>query len=1678
MTDKVEHRFVEIQRCTEFIPEKLDALWHRLGQGEEMSLIGLSYACSQLQQWITHHPDSLETALQQLQNAIVISQDAKKDHVLVSCLFALLRQCDAPGRRLVSVVLHRPELFRHVLTMAQQWLAQDPDAFDRLAPWFDVILLAPHGITSSNTKGSPALDPTTLLYSWTRLPVTPARLAPYLERVCQQYPWHYPSESFVAVLHTLMNLHPSEETISALVYQTLQRAVNDANHNQPVDLLLTTLLTLLDHIPHVSLGLMMTGLSSILMTACTVDDQVLTLQLMKKCLDLQSTPIAKSSLYWIALLPLFQTLSECQHGPDVIRSDILRLMDSLPSYCHGHDQDHHVVDEMCTLVETHGLTGPLAHAVAMASLYIADSEPVPMVGDLATLLMSVPGIFSHDHATAVHATQAVVCQANQHQPSPKWPVLLILMYLIRQPDLSSKRLLPTLMDAVPALAHPNDPVITTKTLQLTLTMIQYQPQQLSRASTTSKALPHLGINTLTRLFDHQPRIWQELRKILADWVLRQTSKYTSPSPGDLQADVAILTTMRHLCQRHADLCASDILPMIIAWLQSARYVHPATLSLAVQIMMDCVAAGLAEPRSLWLVSVSHLATLAQNLPNQNASLLIRRLCEWMGLAAEKTKMTEHDLEFVQTILSEYLVPWTQVDDEKVCRAAFLALARFPMADVMEYMPEKPKDLLLDRPQYLHTMRPLLQALVSHELDHLQRRLFEAAASKDQKKTDTTSHTQESTTPTEDDLARSLIRVWEQANVAPGLRSGYAIATLQAATMAAVTDRFDQHQPSPADLSRTKWYRCMNTGLIDIALTDHLLVRLSSPRTWHTFFTSVLQQDAETRGIFLFQDLMSRLEKSTLPGLTCNLWMALTGLMSALYQRAPSKATSLVSDLWRILTTQYLSLESKRTSEEVQYGARYCLGQLANYMVVDDKLIQQLWDTARDLLQRYTESSGTETALDLTGFATGHAVGTIFSTLTTWPTPTTAMGILSNDAFMQISNDIRRLTSSAALGVMLACAPFAADRRMHALVSIASGLLDEFIQDQQSVNHMYVYGSLWVGAYASHLGSAKFDDKLIQLVNTAGAMASNMGWAPADRYHIDMPMSIIAHQQALFRGKDESQRMYQQLQTVQTDALQSPLAIGPFLGVDFLHPSKSIETLDVLAREADHYQPQRPAVQAMAAMAGLQGDYGQLKQARLAAVLCGLVLEVTADAQQAKEQLSGTSSTASSASAGATHIEPSTYQRLNNNTSYLRAIFDTLASIADDTEHALHAHPDTLQQVVDPLLICLKEVPGPLPPVNWFPVLRSLSRLGGISSHLVTSQHCFDFAAAHASTSSSLCEYLVQELTRVRQINNFNVTSNKYPAILLPACVGPNGFGKLLALSGLAQQEDTFQRRGMAAITKKIAVSPLRTLSILLHYIQSFWHWPVHLQERWLTTVQQHVTITPKDEQHRQLIRDIQDKIRDNLTDQMLAANTCPLSIVKLSAAVSLRTLDDLLQGQTLSAWLKAGNNPALVAVRTHAVITLQPSKLTEVLTVLAGMPELPDDVWTVMYAALSSQVPSERLGWVIRLLDVLIVAAVSNDTMDVALDPHFLYVGLSALWSASQTHHQPLIAADTSYFLSASIYAANNLDTEQQLMRRLIKLAQLLPECSIKAVIVQSLRGCPQSMLQRHWDYVQEFVAC
>lgn len=446
-------------------------------------------------------------------------------------------------------------------------------------------------------------------------------------------------------------------------------------------------------------------------------------------------------------------------------------------------------------------------------------------------------------------------------------------------------------------------------------------------------------------------------------------------------------------------------------------------------------------------------------------------------------------------------------DRVAANYALLALSNFSAQDIASILPEKAAEYIQnatpanDCPNENQDL--VLAALMSNELDHMRRGLFKEEDSSSKKRTlattteaavkkQTTNDAGQVVGERELEIQAMFSQLWEDARVAPGLRSGYAIAMLYT-----LNNKDTQVKPSMEYISKTKWYRFMVTSFTDVSLTDHLLLRVSSIGSWKSFFQHALsdaRNELEAIVSILVQDLLARLERSTVPGVTCNIAIAITGLVLVVQLYTPSFAASCANQIIDILMKNYivlsgspLSYSAHLMSEEVQFAARFALGHLSTCIISNEKTVQNMYNVLIDAATTSANNKyrNIDTSVDLVQFANGYAAGHFVAALAVYPTMTDSIETLKSTGLLALqkyytlesASDSRVLGALMGLSSKLTPGMMCNAEIMSDELNVASTKLKEYL-DGGSINKGFLLGSVWIVA----LGALQDDGVEYELSN--------------------------------------------------------------------------------------------------------------------------------------------------------------------------------------------------------------------------------------------------------------------------------------------------------------------------------------------------------------------------------------------------------------------------------------------------------------------------------------------------------------------------------------------------------------------------------------------------------------------
>ncbi|KAL0087967.1 hypothetical protein J3Q64DRAFT_1735427 [Phycomyces blakesleeanus] len=1264
--------------------------------------------------------------------------------------------------------------------------------------------------------------------------------------------------------------------------------------------------------------------------------------------------------------------------------------------------------------------------------------------------------------------------------------------------------------------------MTSKILQITLAIIYGQNTTLGgMQSSRETTMASVGIKTLEKIYERQPRVWQELKRVLSDWVIRRKSitgfSRKNASLATLQMELSVLTTMRDLCISKPRECAPTILPMVISLLQSCQDLSITTLTIIVQTICACIRAGMAEPRSVWNVAMRYIAKYAMENDIDKVQLLHEAICDFFSIVGDKDELSEPYIEFKNEVLNDFLAFLIQCSNEEVQTFALKALSHFTAVDIATLLPEKAKPYVSEIASSVHPSigyANVLAKLMSHELDSMLRGLFKEENSKKITPEETLEGKRNIVLVGEKEytIGSQFVTGWENARVIPGLRSGYAISVLYT-----IHNHVDRQGSSntPENMTKTKWYRCMQTSIADIGLTDHIMIRISCLSAWMALFEKALvgtEADIEARGTVLLKDLTLRLERSTVPGTTCNILLAVTGLIVTAYRIIPSFATASASQIIDILTSKYIMKAGRSTSystllmsEEVQFAARFSLGYISACVITNEKALTRLLDI---FLQNVTEKTSTrsiDTSLDLVQFANGFAAGHFTGALATWPTKTPGINELVKTGIESLLNYCNmgtdEVSESKALGIMMGWASSIKQDDMREIYQFAKDTLRLYI-DGVLVNKGVLLGSTWVCAYGSSQED-QIDEESANLLESAMTAASLDHTMNQHYFHFAANFAKVNRLRMILSDNDsEESEAYQnilleQVQKVQKEdpssheRLAALFSLSSLLGVDYLN---AITDQELIYAEAQKYNSgtRSPVLDTLTVVAGLTdggSPVGNLKSGRIAAALCGKVVHSALnmrDTLQLKQDNVSSGSLQSQIQhqammAIANSSEPKTYTRLNNNTSYLRAIFDALTDIVDNLDNSLDK--DSVEPTSLVFLCSIKDTPGPLPPVNWFNILTKLTTVSK-----TTWNECIMLASTHLATSMSLTEYIISQLSQ---------DLSHFPKEIQILLLGEAGLGMVLELGGLTGHESSrtgYKRRGMDAVTKKTSVSEIRCIELVDIHAKMFSKLPILAQSTFLDTIKNHLPLHLEvfDEKKTSLVENLRSVVMYNVTLPLLERSDIEkhdglVNVLQASIACSILDINQLTQANALEDWLTVetayGKTIGIMEIcnlkRTNTAV----KRITETCTRLLILGVSHAMTWDVLAETIrkNSQSDEERLTWVVRFLDILIVIGslrlpnCCNSLM--AGISYGLRAILEKMWKTecnldinTRACDLPIILGDTGHLLTFVINDSNkHKQGQQQIIKRILKMIELVERMEekepLKGFFTRVLRGCTKEAI-------------
>ncbi|KAF9216853.1 hypothetical protein BGZ59_007738 [Podila verticillata] len=1224
-------------------------------------------------------------------------------------------------------------------------------------------------------------------------------------------------------------------------------------------------------------------LSFLLLNPPTTDEQQIVVDWMHTVINASTEPL-DAMVANLAFLPIFQVMGESQSEAISKRcSDIIQRLETIPR---NSTSASGAIKSEPTSPST-GVTAMIQAEMSHLRLAWAakdrfddmSSYSLQQDGTLSSLILTT-FMFHPDENKRIGAI------TEQAQVEDGRLVTLVLFIYLLRVDTSAAVKLHLLQEAIPSLVTSKDEIVTAKVLRTILTLINGVPNAPTGSKIASSHMGAVGVRILFLIWKRQPRVWKTLRHVIHEWVENRPRLFKTPLKGepDYEMEVAVLATIRDICAYDAAGYAEVLIPFLASLLRSVE-LYASSICTIVETMNITVEANVVEPRAAWNVLLCHVA---EHAVKSGHSGMIQVMCEFYGIVASRNEDTQVYLDLREAVLENYIKPLLMSENPEILAAAWKALSAFHAQEIVTVLPVESPTLLV-RQLILEAQDTLvvdeyslvLDKLVRHELLHMRRGLFKDAASK--------KATTEVNGASELDrmegvlsvVSTNILQKWQSGDVNPGLRIGYALSSLlcSSAVDRLPSQAFGNNQPQDATedasigaIRARQGYRNVVTALTDVALTDHLVERISAMEGWTALFDNlwVANDDAQTLQITetLISDLYKKITDGYVPAHCANAVLAITGIILSLHRHSHPASTVQSSLLAKHLLQHFAQQDTASdigASDEVQFAVLVSLSFITPLAAVDEKLVRSILGVFTDRLEKDSENSVTSSELfSWSTFAAGWAFCNLLSGLVDSPTKTAELNEICQQTLQQLLAvlESERTSFALVLGALMALP------RLTSAIASSSSLtinkdgvvslevaavqkvkasarqdLDAFLENQQCAftpqRLARLLGAPWVIAFSDRTASTpterKEDTELLDRVLLAATSRRDL---QPQLVHFTVPFCHMIHTNldvrnpsssdiALFTGRIHS--LVNLIKITPTSAARhtAVVALGSFHGLySFLTSTPTMTSVT------------NSALSTLIELGGLSISISSSSDASTAGSDAHAVVIPGFKAPSAKSMLmvqdlkAGRLATVvlghvaclvhrlgqiDTGKVIGTSSEPKDYSRLPVSTSWLRSLWDGLWEPLQMgvVQRAQKSYKASLEL----LLYTVHSLPTPLPAVNWFPLL---SQLIALEPELVVP--AIHMASRHAMTSTSLMEFLIMTLSSLKA-ESFAIESSSEEANSGSAeelFVGEEGIGRILTLGGLpllnAKSDQALAEldkvRGLEGLAKRLTLPSSRVVDLV------------------------------------------------------------------------------------------------------------------------------------------------------------------------------------------------------------------------------------------------------------------------
>ncbi|KAF8949478.1 hypothetical protein BGZ47_000019 [Haplosporangium gracile] len=779
-------------------------------------------------------------------------------------------------------------------------------------------------------------------------------------------------------------------------------------------------------------------LSFLLMNSPTVDEQRVLVSWMHAVLTATEEHV-EAMIANLAFLPIFQVMGESQ-SEDISKrcADILQRLETIPK-----TTDATLVTEI-GLRATSGVSAMIQTEVAHLrhnwSVFEGEQDTEEGQADAGETLFSLgdddtfASLILTTYMFHPDENKRIDAMIQQAQVEEGRLVTLVLFIYVLRVDSSPLVKLHLLQEAIPSLVTSKDEMVTAKVLRTILTLIHGVPNAPSGAKIMNTHMGAVGVRILFLIWKRQPRVWKTLRHVIHSWVESRPRLFKTPLRGEPEYDmeVAVLATIRDICAFDAAGYAEVLIPFLANLLGSVE-LYSSSICTIIETMNLTVEAHVVEPRAAWNVLLCHVGEHASKSMHPG---MLQEMCVFYGIVGSRSEDTQVYLDLREAVLTNYIQPLLTLEDPGVLAAALKALGCFTAPEIASVLPTDSPSLYI-REKILEANDTLvldeysfiLEKLVRFELSNMRRGLFKEAGSK--KVVDSASGTQEldRLQGVLSVVAGNILQKWQSGDVNPGLRIGYALSSLLCSALVEKPADGVTKDVSAEAIRTRQSYRNVMTAVKDVALTDHLIERISALEGWTALFDNMWapNDDVQTQTIveILIADLYKKITDGYVPAHCANALFAITGLILSLHRHAHPASIVQSSVLAKQLLQNFVRPETMSDvggSDEVQFAVLVSLSFITPLAAVDEKLVASVLGVFTDSLDDDAVNSNSSSDISSwASFGAGWAFCNLLTGLVGSPTKTAELNAICNDTLLRLLTmfELNKASFALTLGLLMA-----------------------------------------------------------------------------------------------------------------------------------------------------------------------------------------------------------------------------------------------------------------------------------------------------------------------------------------------------------------------------------------------------------------------------------------------------------------------------------------------------------------------------------------------------------------------------------------------------------------------------------------------------------------------------------